>query len=140
LFLADIYSYLKNNENATIFYDSAFVSLSNDLKKDRNNFEIHSYLGIAGAGRHDKVKAIEEGKKAIDLIKYNNFDKSDMILNLARIYTMVGENDQAVSTINYFLQNEFSIPSDISINYLKLDPVWNPLLNDPFIKTLIKKN
>ena len=86
------------------------------------------------------MKAIEEGKKSIDLIKYNNFDKSDMILNLARIYTMVGEYDQAVSTINYFIQNQFSIPSDFSINFLELDPVWSPLLNDPFIKTLIKKN
>lgn len=138
MFLADINEYLKNNENAILYYDSAFVSLSNDLKKDRNNFEIHSYLGIASAGKRDKVKAIEEGKKAIDLIKYNNFEKSDMILNLARIYTMLGEYDQAVSTINYFLQNEFNIPSGFSVNYLKLDPVWDPLLNDPLIKTLFK--
>jgi tetratricopeptide (TPR) repeat protein len=140
LMIADINSYLNNSENAIIYYDSALVSLNSDFKNDRNNFEILSYIGIASAGKKDKLKAIEEGTKAIDLIKFNNFDKSDMILNLARIYTMVGEYDQAVNTINYLLQDQLNVPSFISINFLKLDPVWNPLLNNPLMKTLIKRS
>lgn len=139
LYLADINSYLKNSENALIYYDSAIVSFSEDLKKDRNNSEVHSYIGIASAGKKDKEKALDEGKKAVDLIKYNNFDKNDMIVNLARIYTMVGEYDQAISTIDYLLQTKLNIPSGFSINLLKHDPVWIPLLNTPEIKTLLKK-
>jgi tetratricopeptide (TPR) repeat protein len=139
LYQAEINSYLKNSDNARIFYDSAFVSFENDLKKDKNNHEIHSYVGIACAGLNNKAKAIEEGKKAVDLIKYNNFDKSNMIVNLAKIYVMVGEYDQAVSTIEYLLQTELKIPSDLSVNLLQLDPVWNPILSITEIKTLLKK-
>ena len=138
LLLADINSYMKNNENAQIYYDSAQVSFNKDLKKDRNNFEILSYAGIASAGKKDKLKAIEEGTKAIDLIKYNNFEKSDMVLNLARIYTMLGEYDQAIDAINYLLQNKLNVPSELSINMLKSDPVWNPLLGNPRMKILLK--
>jgi tetratricopeptide (TPR) repeat protein len=140
LYQAEINGYLKNSENAGIYYDSALVSFGNDLKKDKNNPEIHSYLGIAHAGIKNKAKAIEEGKRAVDLIKYNNFDKNDMIVNLARIYTMVGEYDLAVSTIEYLLQTELNIPSSLSVNLLQLDPVWKPILNIPEIRTLLKKS
>ena len=139
LFLANINSYLTNSKNAGIYYDSALVSFNNDLNNDRNNPEIHSYIGIASAGRKNKEEAIEEGKKAVDFIRYNNFDKSDMILNLARIYTMVGEYDQAISTIDYLLQTQLNIPSLISINLLQLDPVWKPLSDNPEYKSLLKK-
>ena len=139
LYLAEINGYLKNSENSGIFYDSALVSFENDLKKDKNIPELHSYLGIASAGINNKARAIEEGKKAVDLIKYNNFDKSDMIVNLAKIYVMLGDYDQAVSTIEYLLQTELNIPSELSVNLLQLDPVWKPILNISEIKILLKK-
>jgi tetratricopeptide (TPR) repeat protein len=139
LYQAGINNYLKNSKNAGIYYDSARVSFENDLKKDKNIPEIHSYLGLANAGLNNKAKAILEGNKAVDLIKYNNFDKSDMIVNLARIYTMVGEYDQAVSSVEYLLQTELNTPSDLSVNLLQLDPVWKPILNIPEIKSLLKK-
>jgi serine/threonine-protein kinase len=139
LYIANINSYLKNFENAVIYYDSALVSFNNDLKNDKDNFEIHSCLGIAYAGKGDKANAINEGKKAVDLIKYNNFDKSDMILDLARIYTMTGEFDLAVNTIDYLMQTPMNIPCCFSIGLLQLDPVWEPLYNQPVYKTWLKK-
>ena len=138
LYLADINSYLMNSENARIYYDSAFVSINKELENDKSNPEILSLIGITSAGRKNKKKAIEEGKKAVDLIKYNNLDKSDMILNLARIYTMVGEYDQAIFTIDYLLQTQLNIPSSFSIGLLQLDPTWKPLSDKPEYQTLLK--
>jgi tetratricopeptide (TPR) repeat protein len=140
MFLADISSYLKNPENARKYYDSMFISLSDDLKSDKDNPLINSYLGIASAGIGYKEKAIDQGKKAVDLIKYLNLEKSEMIVNLARIYTMVGEYDQATSTIDYLLEKQLHTPSCFSVSLLQLDPVWKPLLNLPDIKELLKKN
>jgi tetratricopeptide (TPR) repeat protein len=134
LFLGEINRLMNNLKNARIYYDSALVSFRNDLINDEDNYELHSYIGISNAGR-DKEKAIEEGIKAVDLIKYNNFDKSDMIINLAKIYTKVGEYDQAISHIDYLINN----PSVFSIKLLQLDPVWEPLYNQPEYKTWLRE-
>ncbi len=139
LLLADIYSYLKNSKIAGIYYDSALVSFTNDLARDRTNPEIHSFVGIACAGMKNKEKAVEEGKKAVDLIKYNNFEKSNMIINLARIYTMVGDYDQAIDVIDYLLQTPINIPSCLSKKLLQIDPVWWPLSGEPKYQLLLKK-
>jgi tetratricopeptide (TPR) repeat protein len=138
LFLANINSYLKNTKNAMVYYDSALVSFKNEIANNKDDYELHSCLGLAYAGKGDKENAISEGKKAIELIKYNNFDKSDMILDLARIYTMVGEYDQAVSTIDYLLQTPLNIPSCFSGNLLKIDPVWKPLISQPKYQSMLR--
>jgi hypothetical protein len=58
-----------------------------------------------------------------------------MILNLARIYTMLGIFDKAIYYIEYSLKN----PSNFSTKSLQIDPVWRPLMNRKEIKTLIQK-
>jgi tetratricopeptide (TPR) repeat protein len=134
LYLGEINRFLNNNKIAGIYYDSALVSFKNELVRNEDNHELHSYIGIANTAR-DKEKAIEEGNKAVDLIKYNNFDKSDMILNLAKIYTKVGEYNQAISRIDYLINN----PSVFTVKLLQLDPVWEPLYDQPEYKSLLRK-
>jgi tetratricopeptide (TPR) repeat protein len=137
LYIAEINSLMNNKHTADLYYDSALVILNNTLKNKNDNPEIISNMGIAYAGKGNKEVAISEGQKAISLFKYDNFDKSDMILNLARICTMVGEYEQAISYIDYLLHN---IPSNCSMKLLQLDPVWEPLTNRQEFKTLQRKS
>jgi tetratricopeptide (TPR) repeat protein len=137
LYLAEIYSLMNNMRNARIYYDSVIVILNSNLVNGRDNQILHGHIGVAYAGNGNKELAIEEGKKAIDLYKYDNFDKSDMVINLARIYTMVGEYDQAFNYIDILL---FRIPSMFSIKLLQLDPVWESLYTQPKYQILIKNN
>ena len=52
---------------------------------------------------------------------------------LARIYVMTGELDEALERIELLL----SIPGILSTNLLQLDPIWKPLENNPkFIELL----
>jgi tetratricopeptide (TPR) repeat protein len=134
LFLGEINELMNNLKNAGIYYDSALVSFKNELLNNEDNSELISYIGISSASGN-KEDAIEEGKKAVDLIKYNNFDKSDMILNLARICTKVGKYDQAINYLDYLINN----PSVFSIKLLQLDPVWEPLYDLPEYKTWLRK-
>jgi len=53
--------------------------------------------------------------------------------DLARIYVMVGEFDLAVNQIEFLL----SMPSELSIPLLRLDPAWNPLHRHARFKKLI---
>lgn len=139
LFIADIHRLMNDKINAAVYYDSAQTSFSRELEKDRNNPEIHSLLGLAAAGLGQKETAVEEGRKAKDLIEYENLDKSDMILNLAKIYTITGDYEQAKWTIDYLLKVPLSIPSCFSGYLLKIDPVWQPLIQDPEYQALVNE-
>ena len=50
-----------------------------------------------------------------------------MLEDMARIYTMVGEYDEAIRILDQLL----SMPSLISCNLLKEDPTWKPLWDLP---------
>ena len=54
---------------------------------------------------------------------------------LAVIYTMVGEYDAALDEIEYLL----SIPSSLSVHYLRLDPLFDPLRDHPRYQALLEK-
>jgi hypothetical protein len=55
--------------------------------------------------------------------------------DLAKIYAMVGEYDLAIDKIDYLL----SIPGELSVSYIRIDPVWKPLFtNSRFLKVLEK--
>jgi hypothetical protein len=56
--------------------------------------------------------------------------------DLARIYVMVGKYDLTIEKLEYLL----SIPGEMSIPLLKLDPVWIPLRNLPSFKKLIQQD
>jgi tetratricopeptide (TPR) repeat protein len=139
LFLGRIYSLLGDPRNALASYDSAIVSLKNEMEGSMDDFELHSWLGVAYAGKGEKENAISEGKNAVELIRYNNLDKSDMILELAKIYTMVGEYEQAVLSIDYLFRTSPVVPSCFSGRVLKIDPVWEPLLKIPKYKSRLDK-
>jgi serine/threonine-protein kinase len=139
MMLGRIYDLLKNSKNARVYYDSALVCFKNEIENDKDNSEIQGLIGLAYAGEGDKNNAISEGKRAVALVKFNSMDKSDMILNLARIYTMVGEYDQAINTIDYLLPPPLNIPNGFSANLLQIDPGWKPLMNQQAFKTLRKK-
>jgi tetratricopeptide (TPR) repeat protein/TolB-like protein len=135
LCLANICSLLNKKEDALKYYDSALVDLNNEMTTYNDDSYIHSLIGLGYAGVGNKVKAIEEGKKAIDLTiaDKNKMKESDMIVTLAQIYTRLGLFDEAIKNVEFLLKN----PSNFSTKILKLDPVWKPLFNYPEMKTLI---
>jgi tetratricopeptide (TPR) repeat protein len=133
LITAHIYSLLNNSEAAVQNYDSSLVYFNNDLLKDGSIPILHSYTGMAYAGKGNADVAIAEGKKAIELSaeNKNKMDESDMIVNLAMIYTMLGRYDDAMSNIEFALKN----PSCLSVKQLQIDPVWKPLFTQKDFNT-----
>jgi TolB-like protein/Flp pilus assembly protein TadD len=97
----------------------------------------HGQLGAALAGMGLKEDAINEGKKAVELVPESEdaFDGPKATAALAEIYAWVGENDEALRLIDHLLQ----VPSFMSVQVLKLDPVWDPLRKDPRFQALIDK-
>jgi hypothetical protein len=54
---------------------------------------------------------------------------------LAEIYTTVGEYDLAIDQLEYLL----SIPSDVSVHWLKHGTTWRPLHDHPRFQALLEK-
>ena len=65
------------------------------------NADLYGSLGIAYAGLADKAKAIEAGKKAVELSGKNKIFEGDMRINLAEIYTMTGDFENSIKSIKY---------------------------------------
>jgi serine/threonine-protein kinase len=136
---AQIYGYRKKIELAEKYYNYARSILESKVKEDPNYAWFHSMLGIAYAGLGRKEEAIQEGIQGVKLLQ--DTKRSERNLNaakdMAQIYVMVREYDLAIDQIMFLL----SLPSELSIPLLKVDPVWDPLRNHPrFIKLLESGN
>ncbi|MCJ7446627.1 MAG: hypothetical protein MUO72_02940 [Bacteroidales bacterium] len=133
--LAQIYGLLNNSAVAAKYVDSSLVSLNTNLISNYFNYEIHSSLGIAYALKGKAEKALEEGKIAIEIAKKNILNEIDSMVELARIYAILGDYGNAFVSIENLLKN----PACFSVKLLQLDPVWKPLSARPQYKTLIQK-
>ena len=137
LFLAEIYVLMKNKESELAYYDSARVTLEKRIRQFPDDARLYSSLGIAYAGLGEKDKAIKEGKRGVELLPiskeaWNGYYRE---VDLTKIYTMVGEYDLAIDKLDYLL----SIPGELSVPYIKIDPVWKTLFTNPRFQKVIEK-
>ncbi len=134
---AEILSYLKQDALSRSFYEKTRLFLEEKVKERPDDAAVHVSLGKAYAGLGRKEEAIREGMRALELapISTDAFMAPGKLADLAEIYTMVGEYDQALDQIDTLL----SIPSGFSVQMLLLEPVWDPLRTHPRYKQIIAK-
>lgn len=137
LYQANVSSLLHNQLNAVNYYNAALSLLQIDIASDSTNAKILGLTGIAYAGLGRRSEALSVGKKALEraILNKDRMEESDMILNLAKINSMLGINKDALSGIEYALTN----PCLLSVEMFKIDPVWKPLLNLTEFKAILEK-
>ncbi len=116
-------------------FENARGMLERLLPEGTVNPRLRIALGItyAGLGRHDD--AVREGLAAVEeySISKDAFIGPQFVEHLALIYVMIGDYEAALDRIEFLL----SIPSELSIPLLALDPKWDPLREHPRFKALI---
>jgi TolB-like protein/Flp pilus assembly protein TadD len=124
-----------NRQLEQAYYESALSILKTKVQEQPEDARLHSSLGIAYAGLGRKQDAIREGKLAVDLLPVSKeaWKGTFRVEALAKIYVMVGEFDAAVEKLEFLL----SIPSEVSIPLLQLDPAWAPLRDHRRFKRLL---
>jgi len=135
---ADLYNCMGDIESSVVYYDSLrMVSERKIASEQQYHPMLHGYLGTAYAGLGRSEKAISEGKRYVKLMPLtkDSCDGFDALQCLAEIYVKVGEYDAAIEQLESLL----SIPSDISVGLLKLDPMWDPLRDHPRYQALLEK-
>ena len=57
-----------------------------------------------------------------------------VLADLAEVYVLVGEHDAAIDQLELLL----SIPSLLSVQLLRVDPLWDPLRDHPRFQKLLE--
>jgi serine/threonine protein kinase/predicted Zn-dependent protease len=137
LLRAQVLMYSKQNSLARKSFEEARSFLETVVKERPESAPVHSALGKVYGGLGLKVDAIREGKKATELvpISTDKFMGPSFIIDLAEIYTTIGEYDQAFDQIEILLSN----PVWFSVKLLMLDPVFDPLRSQSRYKQIIEK-
>jgi TolB-like protein/class 3 adenylate cyclase len=94
-----------------------------------------SLLGMIDAGLERKEQAIQEGRRACELLPISKdaIDGAGLAINLAQIYAWNGEKDRAIEQIAALER----FPSTLSYGLLKLHPYWDSLRGDPRFEKIV---
>ena len=123
--LSQIYYHMYNLALSRVYADSAITELKMKIRDYPDDERYYASLGYAYAYLGDSKKSIENALKAVShkpvkLDSWQGFMKEE---DLARIYILAGEYDLAMDKIEYLL----TIPGDLSIPLLKIDPAFDKL-------------
>ena len=135
LLRARAYGRLGNKTLEQANYESARAILEDRKNKDPEDPRWRTMLGLAYASLGRKKEAILEGTRAVELLP----EERDAMLargrikNLARIYMMVGDHNSAIDHLGHLLE----VPSRLSKDSLRANPIWDPLREHPRFKKLI---
>ncbi|HET7065165.1 MAG TPA: tetratricopeptide repeat protein [Rudaea sp.] len=118
---------------ATVVLDSTRAAL---VKQPEDAF-LHLALGFGEAELDHKDDALREGRQALALLPPSRdaVTGSGILVRLAALEVRVGETDAAFDHLRQALA--LSSGTSISPALLKLDPVWDPIRNDPRFAQLL---
>ena len=124
--------------------ESARIILEGKVKDQPNDQRFRAALGMVLAYLGQKEEAIEEGELAVKLhpVSKDAGQGPIYLINLAKIFVMVGEFDKAIDQLEILLtipQAEF-LWQLISIPQLQLDPQWDALRENPRFNQLLEIN
>jgi serine/threonine-protein kinase len=110
-------------------YEAARILLEAEVERRPEDPRCHSALGLAYAGLGRPAEAVRQGRRAVELYPISRDAPSGIpyVVDLALIYTKVGDQDAAIDQLRELL----SMPAPISSTLLELDPRWAPLRRHP---------
>jgi TolB-like protein/Tfp pilus assembly protein PilF len=127
---------------AKAFAEQARNTLEPLRREQPDNAFVAAALAVAYAMLDEKEAALNEAQRATTLSPSNR----DQLVgpafeeNLALVEMIVGDNDRAISTLTRLLQTPYGgwlySPAPITPALLRLDPIWDPLRNDPAFQKL----
>ncbi|MGB8475140.1 MAG: adenylate/guanylate cyclase domain-containing protein [Candidatus Acidiferrum sp.] len=132
-----------NHTSAEDSWKLARSELEPFLKEEPDNFSLMGDLALINAGLGDKDAALTLTERAIALvpIEKDALNGPQPVEILARVTAQVGEPDRAIAALGKLLSVPYSGPlaSGVLLTpaLLRLDPMFDPLRNDPRFQKLI---
>src|SRR5438477_10219805 len=132
-----LYRYQVDRQKARPAFEQARVVAEKLVREAPQDSARHGQLGLVLAALRQKEEAINEGKRAVELLPESQdaFDGPQATAALAQIYAWTGEFDDAFRLLDHLLD----VPNGLTVTILKLEPMWDPLRKDPRFQALIDK-
>ena len=124
---AAVYSAMNRIELKRSYAERARRELELAINANPEDTRLIASLGLTYAYLGQSEEAVREGLRAVNLypISRDAFEGPRYILNLAKIYSVIGENDKSIEQLELLL----SMPSgnNYSQALLRIDPIWDSL-------------
>ncbi|PYJ05707.1 MAG: hypothetical protein DME95_03205, partial [Verrucomicrobia bacterium] len=111
--------------------------LEAQLKQSPDQAEIHVQLAKVLAWLGEKDSARVEAQRATELLPESKdaFGGPEITAGVAEVYAILGENGRTIEILDGLLNR----PSSVTVEILKVNPIWDPLRNDPNFQALLTK-
>ena len=135
--MSETLMHLDEPEKAGVFFDSLRIQAEAWVEKAPDNWSGYGPLGEALAGLGQFEKAIQMGQKGVELMPLSKdaIHGSSALENMANIYTACSRYEEAISIYDQLL----SRPNILSVNVLKLMPMFDPMRDNPHFLALLEK-
>lgn len=124
---AELYHNQGQGELMRFHAEAARIALEEALEAAPNDARLRSAMGLAYAYLGRSEEAVREGLRAVEIepVSLDAAAGPAHVLNLARVYTLVGEHELALERLQYLM----SIPAGniVTDALLELEPCWRPL-------------
>jgi serine/threonine-protein kinase len=107
------------------------------LKPSPDAADIHIQLARVLAYLGQKDAALAEAERATELLPASKdaFGGPEIAAGVAEVHAILGDNGRAIEILDGLL----SRPSFVTVQGLKVNPIWDPLRNDPRFQALLNK-
>jgi TolB-like protein/Tfp pilus assembly protein PilF len=128
---------LQDEAGARAAFLKAKDLLEAQLKESPDAEEMHIQLAKVLAHLGEKDAALAEARRATELRPESKdaFGGPEIAAGVAEVHTILGDNGRAIEILDGLL----SRPSAVTVAGLKVNPIWDPLRNDPRFQGLIDK-
>jgi TolB-like protein/Tfp pilus assembly protein PilF len=111
--------------------------LEAQLKQNPDEAKIHIQLAKVLACLGEKESALVEAQRATELLPESKdaFGGPEITESVAQVHAILGDNARAIEILDGLLNR----PSSVTVQGLKINPVWDPLRNDPNFQALLTK-
>jgi serine/threonine-protein kinase len=107
------------------------------LKQQPDDPDLHGRVAKLLAWLGEKDAAIAEAQRATDLRPESKdaFDGPRVTEDVAQVYAILGENARAIELLGGLLNR----PSGVTVQLLRVNPIWDPLRGDPRFQKLCEE-
>ncbi|PYL24202.1 MAG: hypothetical protein DMF37_07990, partial [Verrucomicrobia bacterium] len=128
---------LHDEPGARAAFLKAKSAIEEQLKRSPDTVEAHIQLAKVLAYLNEKDSALAEAQRATELVPESKdaFGGPEIAGGVAEVHAILGDNDRAIEILDGLL----SRPSAVTVQSLKVNPIWDPLRNDPRFQDLLNK-
>jgi len=129
---------LHDNAGARAAFLKAKDLLEAQLKQSPDSADMHIQLAKVLAYLGEKDAALAEAQRATELLPESKdaFGGPEIAAGMAEVHVILGDNGRAIEILDGLL----SRPSAVTVQGLKINPIWDPLRNDPRFQALLNKH